>query len=237
LYIAAPDGSLLGFTNNRSPARIRRMISEALQQYRPQQTSIVKPGQPDSRYNPTPPDGGLVVRVQARILDGYEPPQNAMEDAFQTALSRDNLWVTRQEHQALIAGKVPDTLIRRLARFHLVDNTRGEPPMWREAEIRAADVQLQDGILRGKISLSTSDDSRRYDAELYGHIAHDGTSITRFDVVAKGLFRGEGRYTRGAPKGDFPLAISFTLADGSDVADAIPPQGSRGWLPGYIDLR
>ena len=58
--------------------------------------------------------------------------------------------------------------------------------------------------------------------------------VTRFDVVVKGLFRGEGPYTRGAPKGEFPLAISLQLADGSDVADGIPPQGSRGWLDGYI---
>jgi hypothetical protein len=30
------------------------------------------------------------------------------------------------------------------------------------------------------------------------------------------------------------LAIAFTLADGSDVADGVPPQGSRGWVQGYI---
>ena len=40
--------------------------------------------------------------------------------------------------------------------------------------------------------------------------------------------------TRNAPKGRFPFAVAFTLADGSDVADKIPPQGSRGWLEGYL---
>jgi len=48
------------------------------------------------------------------------------------------------------------------------------------------------------------------------------------------MFWGEGRYTRRAPEGRFPFAVSFTLADGSDIADAIPPQGSRGWVGGYL---
>lgn len=47
---------------------------------------------------------------------------------------------------------------------------------------------------------------------------------------ALGDFLGEGPYTSGAPEGKFPLAISFTLADGSDLADRIPPQESRGWV-------
>ena len=58
--------------------------------------------------------------------------------------------------------------------------------------------------------------------------------VIRLDVVALGQFWGQGPYTGGAPKGKFPLAISFTLADGKDVADRIPPQGSRGWLRGYL---
>ncbi len=37
-----------------------------------------------------------------------------------------------------------------------------------------------------------------------------------------------GRYTRNPPEGKFPLGISFTLADGNDIADAVRPQASRG---------
>ena len=47
--------------------------------------------------------------------------------------------------------------------------------------------------------------------------AEDG-AVTRFDLVALGEYEGESRYTRGAPKGKFPFAVSFTLADGDDVA-------------------
>ena len=67
-----------------------------------------------------------------------------------------------------------------------------------------------------------------------GFVVCEDGRVTRFDLVASGQFRGHGRYTGNAPKGQFPLAVAFKLADGSDVADRIPPQGSRGWVAGYL---
>lgn len=234
LYVAAPDGTLLGFTNNRSPDRVKRLLDSAGDV---QGAEAIKPQQRrDPRYNPTPPKGGLVIRVMARVLGGYAPTDNRWQKIFQTATSRDNLWISRAEHAALVRGDVPVSLQRRIARFHLVDNTRGEPPMWRADEIRSLSMSLQDGRLSGSVELSTRTGDRRFRATLLGEVKVADGVVTRFDVVAKGLFRGDGRYTRNAPKGDFPLAVAFRLADGSDVADRIPPQGSRGWVPGYIQL-
>ena len=84
------------------------------------------------------------------------------------------------------------------------------------------------------VKLATSNGSRSYDVELKGFITAKAGKIVRFDVVALGKFQGEGTYTRGAPKGKFPLAAAFSLADGSDVADKVSPQGARGWLRGYL---
>ena len=80
----------------------------------------------------------------------------------------------------------------------------------------------------------SADGARSYEAQLLGFVEAEHGEVTRFDLVALGDYEGEGRYTRGAPKGKFPFAVSFTLADGDDVADAVPPQGSRGWLKGYL---
>ena len=92
---------------------------------------------------------------------------------------------------------------------------------------------MQASAGRGRVSLATEDGSRGYDAALLGTVTtHEGT-LTGFTLIARGLFHGEGRYTPGAPPGSFPLAVSFTLTDGSDPADAIPPQASRGWVEGY----
>ncbi|MBT7916327.1 MAG: hypothetical protein HN617_02180, partial [Planctomycetaceae bacterium] len=69
---------------------------------------------------------------------------------------------------------------------------------------------------------------------LLGKIEVRGGKVVLFDMVADGSFWGQGPYSGIAPKGRFPLAVGFRLADGTDAADQIPPQASRGWVQGYI---
>ena len=238
-YVATASGKLMLYNNNRDPAKVRRLMQRQLDEFQSKgfaatKVTEIKPGKVDPRYNPQLPAGGLVVRVRAKILGGYKPTIDRWRRIFQTALSRDNLWISDSEHRALVRGEIPASLQKRIARFHLVDNTRGEPPMWQEREIRNVEMDLGNGRLTGSVRLATSDKSRGYDAELKGFITAKAGKVVRFDVVALGKFWGEGRYTRGAPEAKFPLAVSFSLADGNDVADAIPPQGSRGWLRGYL---
>ena len=234
LYTADASGKLLAFTNNRGADRVLGMINGSLEKHRPVKVTAIGKGTPDAQYNPKPPKGGLVVRVTSKILDGYQEPENEFRRIFQTSLGRDNLWICANEHAALARGQLSQSLLKRLARFHLVDNTRGEPPMWRENEIQKLQGTLRSGQLRATVQLKTAKGDRGYEVELLGRIETKGGKVTRLDVVAKGEFWGEGTYTRNAPKGRFPLAIAFTLADGKDAADTIPPQGSRGWLPGDI---
>jgi hypothetical protein len=237
-YVATADGDLLFYNNNRDPAKLRRLLNDALQRFSQvasPATAVAQQYQTrDPRYNVSPPEGGLVVRVRAKVLDGYAPTNDRWKTIFQNALSRDNLWITKPEHESLARGEFPVTLQRRLARFHLVDNTRGEPPMWREGEIRSLEIRLDGRAVTGAVHLETERGDRGYRAEIRGLVEVAGNRVTRFDLVALGQFWGEGRYTRGAPEGEFPLAVSLTLADGTDVADLIPPQGSRGWLQGYL---
>ncbi len=106
--------------------------------------------------------------------------------------------------------------------------------MWKADEIRALEATRDDERIAGVVQLATTDGSRTFDAALRGRVRIEGDRVATFELFADGLFRGEGRYTKGAPKGQFPFAVVFELADGSDVADAIPPQGSRGWVEGYF---
>ncbi len=234
LYLATASGKLLGYNNNRGGDRIRRMMKKALEGFEAPAAAVIKRSKVDARYNPKPPEGGLVVRVQSKVLGGYEKTEDRWRKIFQDTLSRDNLWVTKEEQDALAAGRVPPALQKRIARYHLVDNTRGEPPMWKADEIRSIEFSLKDGRLSGSVHLETASGERGYKVSLLGHVEKKNGKITRFDLVALGEFWGEGTYTRGAPKGRFPLGASFTLADGSDIADGVPPQGSRGWVRGYL---
>ena len=237
LYLAAADGTFMGFTNNRDPERVINMLRSGMRQRVALEAQPIKQTSTDQQYNPQPPDGGLVVRVRARILSGYDEPETRFQQIFQTALSRDNLWVTKAEHADLVAGRFPATLAVRIARFHLVDNTRGEPPMWKPTEIISHRFQIQNNTVTGHVELKTASGDRSYAVDLRGNLIVGETGVTTWDMVAKGIFSGEGQFTRGAPPKPFPLGISFELADGSDIADTIPPQGSRGWVDGYLRLR
>jgi hypothetical protein len=238
-YIATASGKLLLYNNNRNPERVRRLMAEKLAQFikldaSDRQGKSIEATKVDQRFNPTPPEGGLVIRVRAKVLNGYEPTTDKWRRIFQTSMSRDNLWVSKAEHQALVRGEFPDSLQQRIARFHLVDNTRGEPPFWNEKDVQKVQFTATSGRLKGEAHLETANHQRGYEATINGIVEVKDETVVRFDAVVLGEFWGSGRYTSEPPKGRFPLAISFTLADGSDVADKIPPQASRGWVRGYI---
>lgn len=238
-YIATASGDLLLYNNNRDPEKVLRLMQQKLREFdesgaRSGEVAALEATKVDARYNVEPPEGGLVVRVHAKVLGGYADSADQWERIFQTAVSRDNLWITRDEHQSLVRGQVPRSLQVRIARFHLVDNTRGEPPMWRADEIRTLEMSLRDGQLAGRVVLSTRGGDRGYEATLQGRVEVQAGRVLGFNLVSLGQFWGEGPFTRNAPPGRFPLGVSFTLADGSDLADRVPPQGSRGWVAGYL---
>ncbi|MEC9093836.1 MAG: hypothetical protein VX438_14085 [Planctomycetota bacterium] len=233
-YIATATGKLLLYNNNRDPNKLKRLMQKHLQDFRAPAANPILPGQLDARYNVGLPKGACVVRVRARVLGGYPPTTDGREKIFQSALSRDNLWISAAEQEALAQGNVMQSLQYRIARFHLVDNTRGEPPMWKETEVRQLKITLDGSRLLGTVHLETTDGKRGYRAQLRGKLELQGRQLTRCDLVADGEFWGHGPYTQNPPKGRFPLAISFSLADGTDIADRVPPQGSRGWVQGYI---
>lgn len=234
-YVASPDGTFLGYNNNRDPKRLLQILQDSLRDYQPTNVAPIDPGEPDGKFVYDPPEGGLVVRVHSRILGGYEETENPMRRIFQNGTGRDNFWIRKDEHDALVRGELTESLVTRMLRFHFVDNTRGEPPMWDESEIVTSALSLDAGTVTGSVHLRTKRGNREFRADLLGFVEVSDDKVSRFDLLAKGDFRGEGRYTKGAPEGEFPLAIAFTFADGTDIADAIPPQGSRGWLAGYID--
>jgi len=235
-YASTNSGRLLFYNNNRNPDRLAGLMKKALEEDDSEQKEvepITENGEPDKRFNPKPPEGGLVLRVHTKILGGYPPPKKESEKYFQQGHGRDNFWITKAEHEALVSGNVPEKLALRMARYHLVDNTRGEPPSWKPEEITALEMKIENGTVTGSVNLKTASGDRTFTADIVGVIETDGAKITRFDFVAKGDFSGHGRYTQNPPPGKFPLGIAFELADGNDIADAIPPQASRGWVDGY----
>jgi hypothetical protein len=226
-----------------------------LSEREPGAVKVGDPGKPDRTYHRAPPEGGLILNVYTRILDrdadGNCRVGTCRFPGGQRA-AHDHLWLTEADWKALIPANprkgetmiVADRLALRIARFHLVDNTRGEPPFWGRKQVlsRGLKVTLEDVTkdsirlkLDGSFLLADSADAkhakRGYDVQLLGHIRFDREKnvIDRFDMVALGDHWGEGPYSAGARPGRSPLGVAFELASGKRPADNVPPQAARDW--------
>ena len=235
LFLATPDGRLLGFTNNRSPEWVKEMLKKGLAKYQPGEAALLENKQPDPNFSYRLPEGGFIVTVTTKVLSGYEAAVTKEIGFFQNSIGRDVLWVRKDEHQALVRGELMDSLKRRLAMYNLIDNTRGEPHPWTAAEIRTLDLTLKDGVITGTVHLADDSGARNFKAVIRGYVEVKDGKVTRFDLVAKGPARGASGCTEAAkPKGDFSLAVACRLAAGQDEADKVMPQGAKSWFPDYM---
>lgn len=247
-YVARPDGHLLRGWNNRDPDKLARWLREHRKASEPADERTTAPAaatEVDRRFARRLPDGAVVADVFTRITDAEWPARDRgwMDEAMRKATGRDHLWITAEEIAALARREVPATLARRIARFHLVDDTRGEPPMWRQgelAEVALAFEPIADGTappaLAGHARLATGDGKRRCEAALRGEVAIDENGrLVRFDLVARCAFAGEGEFTPHAPPGTFTLVVAMRLAP-PDGQDRVPPQAARD-LDEYLRAR
>jgi hypothetical protein len=262
IYCLTAGGKLLAFKNaGQNPDVMREVLQQGLAKWRklpeseraPGAFKVPEHGKADQDYVRTPPAGGLILSVYARALD--QPAPARFSDAVcklgsGDEASRDHLWLTATEWKSLLPANakkggrfpMPPRVAERILRFHLIDNTRGEPPMWRRDQIRSSDLTFTveqatpAGLLlrlEGSVLLATDADpakaARGYDARLLGYLRYDtnNQAIDRFDIVAVGDHWGEGTYTRGARPGRKPFGVAFELARGDSPADRIAPQAAR----------
>jgi hypothetical protein len=262
IYMLTAGGKLLFYRNSQDVETMRGALEKALKQWRqlpqsdraPGAVKVGEAGPPDNGYVRKPPEGGLIIDVFTRAVDreptGLIQPTAVCKVGNGKEAARDHLWITREEVQLLVPPSatvgqsfdVPPDIADRILRFHLVDNTRGEPPLWARKEIRRSQMKLTvmetrtDALklrLDGSALLSSDADperaSRGYDASLLGELTFDRqkNTFTKFDVVALGDNWGEGTYTPGARPGREPLGVVFQLAHGDLPANSVPPQGAR----------
>ena len=100
---------------------------------------------------------------------------------------------------------------------------------------------FNDGKLQAKIILSRGHNKKSYAADLIGHVEFTGSTITRFDIVSKGIYLcPEPKKLRKdlfhvLKPGQYTLAIAFSLASGDDPSDRITPYFLRGKNPKYLN--
>jgi hypothetical protein len=270
IYCFTASGKLLAYRNHRDVAVVLSEFKKALAAFKRLPADQREPGavrvpdrageKLDRQFTRRPPKDGAIITVHTRVLERDETGKcqvceaSAGSPKYNLMSAQDHLWLTKQEVASLArpdakvgqSYPLPEPIARRIARFHLIDNTRGEPPMWNNDEIRSQKLALtvvertekQVKLrLEGAVLLTTDADAekanRGYDAALLGHVElsseADGPKLTRFAIVALGDHWGEGPFTRRARPGRQPLGVSFDLARGNSPADQVPPQAARNF--------
>jgi hypothetical protein len=262
IYCLTADGELLAYKNAGQLVKdTREQLQYALRKWQQLPASRRKPGAVkvpphgplDANFARTVPEGGLVVRVHGRILDreGEDFVVGSCDFTGGDKASRDFLWITAEELKQLAPPKaavgtqypVPPKIAERIVRFHLVDNTRGEPLFWRREDVRSQSLTLTvtqvngDGVelrLDGEAVLATDPDldkaDRGFEVRVLGTLRYvpGAGTFDRFDVAALGEHWGVGPYTkRGVRPGRGLLGIAFELADPAVPANRVPPQAAR----------
>jgi hypothetical protein len=262
IYCLTADGELLAFKNAGQDAEITyEQLRGALAKFKqlpagrrdPGAVAVPEHGKLDPNYSRKVPEGGLVLRVNARILDrtdagfckaGCNFPGGDMA-------ARDFLWINAQELAQLAPARpevnatypLPAAIAARLCRFHLIDNTRGEPEFWTRAEIVRSEFTLtvtaatDDAVelrIDGTAELRTDRDAdkaaRGYEPKLSGTLRYRPAQRTfdRAEFAAVGLHWGDSVHTRkGTRPGKGLLGVAFTLADPTVPANRVSPQGIR----------
>ena len=202
----------------------------------------------DEHFYPVP-EGAVVVHVTSRMVSagkGWPGPER---------WGRDNMWIRKDEVEALAKGRLPDSLKKRIARCHLVNTTGGHldaGAMWKPEHVKRLDMDLADGRLTGEVELEgqdkgpARDDHSRYSAHLLGFVEVKDGKLTRFDVVAVGpacrvAGSGPGIQTHGEIGVPYTLAIGFRLStdQDSDAQRRTPPSavhhGGKAAYAAYLE--
>ena len=257
IYIFAADGTPLAYRNSGQSAEItKQVMREALAAFQrlpeaKRKPAVEAPGALDDAFDRTPPAGGLILKAYTRILDfkDGEYRRGTCKAVGGEKAARDHMWVTKDEVKALVPAKaevgfrypLPAKVAERLARYHLIDNTRGEPILWEPADLRGKRISLvvtsatADAVelrLEGEVLLATDADpakaERGYEARLLGSLRYRPAKGTfdRFDITAVGTHWGEHPHNSPARPGKGLLGQSFELA-ADRPGDRVPPQGAR----------
>lgn len=148
--------------------------------------------EPEHRWEHNYPEGGLVLDRTVRDL-----PAEGLDAPPMPRWSRDYAWFSREEVRAMVPreASVGDTfelglLARRLARFHLVDNARGQ-------SLPFADEEIVEARVTARV------------------VARSGTRVT-LHLVGVTRAVAEGPWLLGhnlwMPKGENPRGVACELA-------------------------
>jgi hypothetical protein len=234
MYIFGADGTPYAFANDHDPADIDELMNLGLQRFheRPPAPVTISDTEKSAAFSIPPPATAQVLQVFARIP---APPKDC--SLLNNGVGRDFCWIYENERREVVqlaaGGKafdIPATIARRIARFHLVDDVRGTPNMWRDNEVKSLRLRARPAgpghlTLSGKFSLRSKGGRRGYTGTLDGTLAFDTVTFawTRVRLLADGTAFGAGTYTPNQPRKPYRLLVGL-LNTTLPEARIVPPE-------------
>jgi len=245
MWLCAPSGKLLANINTRNVERVLETLERGLAAWKalpaearrlPDDVAL----EPEHRWEGSWPEHGLVLSRIARDLSAAGPGGDP-----EPRWNREHAWFSRGEIAALFPAEAWEgerelpLLARRLARFHLVDNARGQTLPYADAEVLEATltarvVERSDRRLALRLAGATSaiaegpwllgeniwkprnELPHGIELELAGEATLDRQTgrLTAFDLVAIGHRWGRTA-TNGRGRDSSPglIGFHFALAD------------------------
>src|SRR5262245_36664406 len=164
-----------------APWDLVRWFKAILDAYKPETNPALPAG--NGNMLAKAPEGTLVLYVTLKVL-GLEKLADPYKDGLgnrpfmMRTTDVDRLWVRKDEADALVRGSFPESLKRRLASSHFV---------W-AGGLKQLDLMYRDGRLTGSVESGTADGDQGFQAAIRGAVEAKNGRLTRFDVVAKGLW-------------------------------------------------
>ena len=160
IWVIAPGGKLLAHVNSANPEHVAGMLEKGLAAWHElpaaeRRLSAEATIEPTHRWDSFAPQDGLILERIVRDLPASLDPAEAPRRPW----NRDFAWFTKDEARAWLPADpqpgavqaVPAASVERLARFHLVDNVRGQtiPYAAEDLELAAltAKVLVRNGSL------------------------------------------------------------------------------------------
>jgi hypothetical protein len=269
IYVVTPGGKLLAFRQrDHDPGSIAKLLSVALDQWNTLARNDrldTEPPRParDARSRPESraPESGLVLEVFVRDLPRKTGP---VESKLADMWNHDFAWFTREEVRSMIPMtptpdqryRIPEKLVRRLARFHLLDSVRGindarpfDDKHVEKAEMYMSVVKVEGDVLHLNIEGATraveppladavgsgrpDEKERGFEARLLGHATVDTrqTKFISFDLVAIGPRWGGRGYAHSMRQDDLgpqPMGFAFRIVSPSRLTErAVPHHASN----------
>lgn len=249
-YAFSATGNLYGSINTHNPEEVVTILQRAKKEFATSPPAKVELQESSLGSESAPPNGAMVLRVFSRIsplpagLDELRRRRNGQ-------LGRDHLWLLKSDAAEILSrlkvakeAEAPEALSKRLCRYHLTDNVRGESDLWgpedikkrsfKVAKLAETDTAMTVRVTGTYAMLKTGIkvEGRRAKSEMGLEGTLEGVleidkgkgTFSGAKIYASATCWGASTFTPDEPTGKFPVLFAMVVATDA-VSRQVAPQG------------